>query len=196
MRSAPAPLAEVVSACPTVRIPTPAGPYDLRYYPFGEFGTELPAALVTEIVDGLSQGVEALGPAGLIVCPEPGGNQWGVAVGYRTGLDVVVLRQRPAGEGARRIARRTAFYEGDLYAPPLPAGVPVVVIDDVISSGGTLDAILGHLAAGGVAVTGVQTIVARGPGFRRVAARHGVAVRSLVVDDAATIPAAAGHGRA
>ena len=189
MRSARTPLAEVVTSSRTVRIPTPTGTYDLRHYPFGEFGKELRAELVTEIVDRLSEGVEALPSAGLIVCPEPGGNQWGVAVGYRTGLDVVILRQRPAfGEGEQKIVRRTAFYEGDLYAPPLPAGVPVVVVDDIISSGGTLDAILGHLALRGVAVSGVQAILARGFGFRRVAARHDVPVRCLVLDEAPDDP--------
>ena len=181
-------LAAVVRSSPTVRVPTAGGSYDLRPYPFGEFGNQLPGGLVAEIVDGLSEGVEALGGADLVVSPEPGGNQWGLAVGYRMGLDVVILRQRPAaGQDWSRVPRRTAFYEGNLYVPPLPADARVVVIDDVVSSGGTLDAILGHLAEEGTALAGVQTIVGRGLGFRRVAERHGVPVHCLVVDETPTV---------
>jgi adenine/guanine phosphoribosyltransferase-like PRPP-binding protein len=177
-------LASAVDDSPVVDVPAPRGLYDLRRYPFGEFGTRLDASLVAEIVGALAAAVAALAPDGPLLAPEPGGNQWAVAVGYRTGRDVVVLRGGNAVGEASRIARRTAFYEGDLYVPPLPRDAPVVIVDDVVSSGGTLDPILSHLAAEGVAVAGVQAILARGSGFRAVEVRHGVPVRCLVVDEA------------
>lgn len=185
-------LAAAVRDSPVVDIPAPRGLYDLRRYPFGEFGAQLDAALVAEIVDALAIGVAELAPHGALVAPEPGGNQWAVAVSYRTCRDVVVLRERDAEGEVQRIDRRTAFYEGDLFVPPIAREAPVVVVDDVISSGGTLDAILSHLGRERVAVAGVQAILARGDRFRAVAERHGVPVRCLVVDEAPRRPARPG----
>lgn len=169
--------------CP-VRRPD-GGVYDFRRYAFGEQGTHLSHRLVVEIVDALVDSINLRFEAvDRIVSPEPGGHTWGMLVAYQLGLPLWVLRARPpmlADEVA--VERHTAYFDGQLYFEPGEPGERLLVVDDVVSSGGTLRSIVGFLMRSSSVVVGAQVIVAKGTAARDPQARDlGVPLHFLALD--------------
>lgn len=161
-----------------------ARPYELKRYAFGEFSTEMTGQLLREVADGLTAAIRPFLPVDRIVSPEPGGNGWGMIVACVLNVPLVVLRQHQIFTTQERgLSRRTAYSDGRLFADPLPAGSEVIVLDDVVSSGGTLDAILEHVRACEATTKLVQTILTRGQAYREVARKHNVHIRGLTACD-------------
>jgi adenine phosphoribosyltransferase len=160
-------------------------PYAFEVYEFGELGTYLPPDLVREVREALVESVSALLPFDSLVSPEPGGHTWGLLVADWLGCGIHILRRdAPPWFTATRADRRTAYYSGNLSFGELTVGERVVVLDDVVSSGGTLSAVVEHLRALGAEVVGAQVILAKGGGADDVARRHGIAVQRLWTKDA------------
>ena len=155
---------EAIASSPTLSVPAvDGGNYAFQILPFGELGTYLPFSMIREIADGMAMAIASTHPtANEIVAPEPAGHLWGVLVADRLALPLRILRSR-ASDGIQRVARRgTVYYVGDLHFTAPSPGTKVVVVDDVVSSGGTLRTVIENLVDLGAAVLGVQVVLAKG----------------------------------
>lgn len=175
-------LAAAIAAAPSQVITAPGGFYNFRVFEFGERGSSLSGDLIQEIGHGLCDSIRDSYPgAEAVVTPEPGGHIWGLLTAFHLGLECYVLRipscQIPSpGE---TVARQSAFSRGTLLMPWIRPGTRVVIVDDVVSSGGTLVTITQMLRGVAVDVIGAQLIVARGQAWRTLEQASGLRVRYL-----------------
>ena len=82
----------------------------------------------------------------LIVSVEAMGLPLLAAVGDATGKPTVVVRKRSYGmEGETRVDVATGYSQSTVYINDIKAGERIVIVDDVISTGGTLEPLIQQL---------------------------------------------------
>ena len=84
----------------------------------------------------------------------------------RHGVPMVVARKRSyAMDGEVTIDQTTGYASGAMHLNDLRPGERVAIVDDVISTGGTLAAVLQGVERAGASVTSVVTVVEKGEGM-------------------------------
>ena len=92
------------------------------------------------------------------------------AVGEATGKPTVVIRKRSYGmEGEVRVDVSTGYSSSTAYINDIKPGERVLVVDDVISTGGTLEPLLEALEEMGAILKGVIIAIEKGEGRERLA---------------------------
>ena len=92
------------------------------------------------------------------------------AVGEATGKPTVVIRKRSYGmEGEVRVDVSTGYSSSTAYINDISPGERVLVVDDVISTGGTLEPLLEALEEMGAVLQGVIVAIEKGAGRERLA---------------------------
>ena len=95
-----------------------------------------------------------------IVTPAAMGIHISTAVSLMTDIPLVVIRKRSYGlDGEVSLAKQTGYSEGEMYINDVEAGDRVLVIDDVLSTGGTMTAILDALTDIGAEVGDVVAVI-------------------------------------
>ena len=117
----------------------------------------------------------------LILAPEAMGIMYAAAVSERTGIPFSVVRKRRYGlEGELPVSVNTGYSHSEQCINGVTAGMRVVIVDDVVSTGGTLKAIVGALRDAGVVVTEVVTVYSKQRDLSGLSAELGVPVRCLL----------------
>ena len=92
------------------------------------------------------------------------------AVGEATGKPTVVIRKRSYGmEGEVRVDVSTGYSCSTAYINDINPGERILVVDDVISTGGTLEPLLEALEKMGAILKGVIIAIEKGEGRERLA---------------------------
>lgn len=118
--------------------------------------------------------------ATLLLAPEAMGLPLVSPLALALGIPYAVARKRRYGLPGERVAQaRTGYGEAALHVNGVEAGDRVLVVDNVLSTGGTLDALLGELAGTGCAVAGVLVALDKGTTRSQLEARHGVSIQAL-----------------
>ena len=92
------------------------------------------------------------------------------AVGEATGKPTVVIRKRSYGmEGEVRVDVSTGYSSSTAYINDIKPGERILVVDDVISTGGTLEPLLEALEEIGAILKGVVIAIEKGKGRERLA---------------------------
>jgi adenine phosphoribosyltransferase len=82
------------------------------------------------------------------------------AVSLMTDIPLVVIRKREYGlEGEVSLAQETGYSENEMYMNDVYEGDRVLLLDDVLSTGGTLDAITDALEHIGADVVDVVAVI-------------------------------------
>lgn len=153
--------------------------YDYVVHPLTDGIPALDPALLDEVAGEVAEAVDVEG-ADRLVTAEAMGLPVAAAVSLETGLPLTVVRKRSYGlPGEVEVGQETGYAKGQLYLNDLEAGLRVAVVDDVVSTGGTLDALLTALEGVGVEVVDVCVAVAKGDGRARVEDEHGLDVHVL-----------------
>jgi orotate phosphoribosyltransferase len=133
---------------------------------FDKYAFEADPALLREVAEGLAgllpEGVEVLG--GL----ELGGVPLATMVSQVTGLTTVFVRKKPKAYGTCRLAEGGAV-----------AGRAVVIIEDVVTTGGQVIESARELRRQGAEITAVLCVIDRQAGGARALALEGLQLRSL-----------------
>jgi adenine phosphoribosyltransferase len=115
-----------------------------------------------------------------IIAPEAMGIHIATAVSLSTDIPLVVVRKREYGlDGEVPISQVTGYSENEMYINRVSEGDRVLVLDDVLSTGGTLSALLGALADMGVDVADTIAVIKKVGGENQIEA-DGFDVKTLV----------------
>ena len=105
----------------------------------------------------------------LIVSVEAMGLPLLAAVGEATGIPTVVIRKRSYGmEGEVAVDVSTGYSSSTLYINDIAPGERIVIVDDVISTGGTLEPLLEKLEEMGVILRDIVIAIEKGEGRSRL----------------------------
>ena len=105
----------------------------------------------------------------LIVSVEAMGLPLLAAVGEATGKPTVVIRKRSYGmEGEVRVDVSTGYSSSTAYINDISSGERILVVDDVISTGGTLEPLLESIEGMGAVLQDVIVAIEKGDGRERL----------------------------
>ncbi|WP_378957047.1 phosphoribosyltransferase family protein [Pelosinus sp. sgz500959] len=156
--------------------------YNFKLYAFGERGTFIEPELITEITENLAQSItEEFSNFDYLVSPEPGGHTWGMLAAYRLNKPINILRLSTQDNqtAADSIKRETAYNENYISFAGFKSGDRVLLVDDVISSGGTIYAIVPQLRNLGVEIAGIQVILVKGEHYKKMKSDLSVPIKYL-----------------
>jgi len=105
----------------------------------------------------------------LVVSVEAMGLPLLAAVGDATGKPTVVIRKRSYGmEGEVSVNVSTGYSESTVYINDIKKGEKILIVDDVISTGGTLEPILQTLQNMGIILQDIIIAIEKGNGLERL----------------------------
>jgi adenine phosphoribosyltransferase len=183
-------LESVIDKTPTITVRGIDGQrYAFHLFPFGERGSKLSQSLREEIIKGLVRLVHEVGQEfDYVVGIKEGGFAWAEHVARELNRETNSFYEKETErgekykeeliEGEMSLHLKTILYEKDLYFRDFKAGDRVIIIDDVVSSGQTMQTIIVKLKEIGVRVVGAFCIVAKTDGYK-IVEREGVPLRWL-----------------
>ena len=116
-----------------------------------------------------------------IVAVEAMGIHLATALSLATDIPFVVIRKRQYGlPGETEVYQKTGYGSSNLYVNDLHEGEKILLIDDVVSTGGTLVALIKTLQDMGLDLKSVVTIIDKGSGKEIVKEETGIDVLSIV----------------
>ena len=116
-----------------------------------------------------------------IVAVEAMGIHLATALSLATDIPFVVIRKRQYGlEGETEVYQKTGYGSSNLFINDLHAGEKILLIDDVVSTGGTLIALIKTLQDLGLEIKSTVAVIEKGEGKKIVEKETGVEVISVV----------------
>lgn len=137
-------------------------------------------ALLQAWLDWAAAQDDLLGQTTLLVAPEAMGLPLVAPLSLATGLPYVVVRKRKYGLPGELVAfGETGYGEAALHVNGVQAGDKVLVVDDVLSTGGTLGALLTTLVEAEATPVGALVFLDKGRVHAVLEGRHGVPIRVM-----------------
>ena len=116
-----------------------------------------------------------------IVCVEAMGIHLATALSLETNIPFVVIRKREYGlPGEVPVFQKTGYSETNLYINSIEKGERILLIDDVVSTGGTYTAVIKALQNMGVEIAEAIAIIEKGNGKAIVEHETGIPLMTIV----------------
>ena len=158
------------------------GDYNYFIHPITDGVPEVRPDLIREVVTHIIRTANL--DVDKIVTIEAMGIHIGTGLSLFTDIPLVIIRKRKYGlPGEIEVSQVTGYSKGQLYLNGVTSADRVIVVDDVISTGGTALATLGALEAAGAQVVDFVAVIERGAGAERLRS-HGYAVKTMLRVDA------------
>jgi len=164
-----------LESSPIVRM----GAYDYFVNPVTDGIPRMDPLVLAEVLEGFKE----IGDfhCDLLVSPEAMGIPLAVPLSLELGIPYVVIRKKRYGlPGEVTVSQATGYSKGQMYVNGVSKGDRVVVIDDVVSTGGTLLAVIKALRHIGAEIVDVIVAVEKGDGKPALERETGMRIKSLV----------------
>ena len=94
----------------------------------------------------------------------------------------VVIRKRSYDlDGEVAIDQSTGYSKGSMFLNDIKKGERVLIVDDVLSTGGTLDAVISGVESIGALIESIVVVVEKGPGLKQLQQKYPhIEISSLV----------------
>jgi adenine phosphoribosyltransferase len=147
-----------LETCPMVR----RGEYMYFIHPITDGVPVVDPALLREVSCAMIRRLD-LSFVDKIVVAEAMGIHIGTTLSLMTDIPLSIVRKRKYDlPGEVAVHQETGYSKGELYLNGIIKGEKVVIIDDVISTGGTLEALFSALTRAGAEVTDICVVISRG----------------------------------
>lgn len=83
-------------------------------------------------------------------------------------------------DGEVKVTQETGYSKGEIHLNDISKDERILIVDDVISTGGTLDAVIKGVQKCGASVEHVITVIEKGPGLAMLKERHDGRFESLL----------------
>jgi adenine phosphoribosyltransferase len=151
-------LIESLETCPLV----PRGEYNYFIHPITDGVPIVDPALLREVATAMVKALD-LNAVDKIVVTEAMGIHIGTVLSLMTDIPMNIVRKREyCLPGEIVIDQETGYSKGKLYVNGIVKGDRVVIVDDVISTGGTIRALLPALDQAGAEVVDICFAIQRG----------------------------------
>ena len=155
------------------------GDYDYFVNPITDGIPLVDSELLQEVSEAVSQYANI--NVDKIVCVEAMGIHLATALSSITDIPFIVVRKPSYGlEGEIAVHQTTGYSEGELYINGIKKGDRVFLVDDVVSTGGTMAAVIKALKHIGADIIDVMAIIEKGEGKEFVEKETEIKVHSLV----------------
>jgi len=139
------------------------GVYSYMIHPLTDGVPEIQPALLDEVVSEMHEHIKHYRSINKIVTMEAMGIPLATALSLRMNIPFTIIRKRSYGlPGEVSVKQVTGYSKSKLYINGCEKKDIVVLVDDVLSTGGTLRAVLKALKQIGVVVKGVFIVVDKG----------------------------------
>ena len=137
------------------------GDYQYFVHPVTDGLPAVDADLLREVARAIADATD-LSSVDKVIAPEAMGIHHATALTLETGVPFVVARKREYGfDGEVAVHQETGYGEGELYVNNVEAGDRVVIVDDVLSTGGTLEAVCQAVESIGAELVDVVVVLRR-----------------------------------
>lgn len=148
------------------------GEYPYFIHPLTDGVPRLNPSVLTAVVEIIETSVE-WESIDLILGIEAMGLPLTSPLSMRNNRPQVVVRKRSYGlEGEIAIDQSTGYSKGTMYLNDIKENERVLIVDDVVSTGGTLDAIIQGVEAIGADIQSVIVVVEKGPGLQKLQEKY------------------------
>ena len=135
--------------------------------------------LLEEIVEGMVERSDR--DYDIILAPEAMGIPLAVGISLRTGIPYSVIRKRRYGlKGEIALDQSTGYSKSPMYINGVKPGDRVAIVDDVVSTGGTLRAVVDALGSEGVTVSEISVVFNKSEDIDSISRELGVPIRYLI----------------
>ncbi len=156
------------------------GEYPYFIHPLTDGVPRAPSDLLAAARDLLLHRID-WGNIDLILSIEAMGLPLASVLSVATGIPTVVARKRSYGLDFETVVdQSTGYSKGSIWINDVNPQEKILVVDDVISTGGTMEAVLSSLEARGAILSEVWTIFEKGDGMKNLINKHNWPLKSLV----------------
>lgn len=147
---------------PVVRKEKDGEVYEYFVHPITDGVPPLEPAVLREVVVGVVRRADVEG-IDKIVAPEAMGIHIATAVSLAVDAPVTVVRKRSYGfDEEVSVSQVTGYSEGEMYLNSVEEGDRVLLVDDVLSTGGTLSAVHEALESVGAEIVDTVVVIEKG----------------------------------
>ena len=148
------------------------GDYPYFIHPLTDGVPRLDPSVLTAVVE-LIEAVVDWQSIDLVLGIEAMGLPLTSPLSMRNNKPQVVVRKRSYGlEGEVAIDQSTGYSKGSMYLNDIAKDERILIVDDVLSTGGTLDAIIGGLETIGAKIASIVVVVEKGPGLQQLQEKY------------------------
>ncbi|ENN96650.1 adenine phosphoribosyltransferase [Methanocaldococcus villosus KIN24-T80] len=172
-------LEETLKSCPIVK----RGNYDYFIHPITDGVPVVKPELLREVAVRILK-VGNFDEVDKIVTAEAMGIHLATILSIYTDIPFVIMRKRQYNlPNEIPVFQKTGYSKGQLYLNGINKGDKVVIVDDVISTGGTMMAIISALEKAGAEIKDIICVIERGNGKEIVEKKTGYKIKTLVKVD-------------
>jgi len=157
------------------------GEYDYVIHPITDGVPFITPELLTEVADEMKKQIKKCGKFDRIVTMEAMGIPLASALSLDLGIPFTIIRKRQYGlPGEVSVEQVTGYSKSKMYINGLTKGDTVILVDDVLSTGGTLKAVLYVLKQIGVIVKGVFIAIYKGTCKEEIVKTYSIPITTIV----------------
>ena len=157
------------------------GEYDYVIHPLTDGIPYITPELLKEVTDEMKKQIKKCGKFDRIVTMEAMGIPLATSLSLDLGIPFTIIRKRQYGlPGEISVEQVTGYSKSKMYINGLKKGDAVILVDDVLSTGGTLKAVLYVLKEIGVVVKGVFIAVYKGTCKEEISKTYGIPITTIV----------------
>ena len=140
---------------------------------------EVSKEMLDDIVHAISSKTDI--ECDVILAPEAMGIPYAAAMTLRTGIPFQILRKKNHNmPGEIEIKYTTGYSSSEMYINNIKPGTRAMIIDDVISTGGTIKAMVNALKENGVVITNVIIVLNKSRDIKSIEEEIGCPIITLL----------------